>query len=162
MNNTNINDITQGSGYWNPSGSYSSSSNQLNFTISADWWDVKCNISKVQINYTKTDLRADSSFEVLGNGQDVLWNVTKSGGLNYFDSRFNNYRINFTISSRWSNIEVWNGGIDKTGDITTRNLNHYKEVRVWKAGNGTYWFLNATLIRKCRSCSSVTAASVMP
>jgi len=133
-----------GSGYWSPSQSFSSTTDELNFTISADWWDVSCNISSVQINYTKTDLRADSSFEVLGSGQDVLWNVTKPGGLNYFDSRFNNYTINFTISSRWTDIEVWNGSTNKTGDIKTNDLNNYKDIQVFNAGNGTYWFLNAT------------------
>ncbi len=144
LNTTLFYDISQGSGYYSSEEAYSSTSDVLNFTVSADWWDVSCNITKVQINYTKTDLRADSSFEVLGNGQDVFWNVTKSGGLNYFDSRFNNYTINFTISSRWTNIEVWNGGTDKTGDIKTHNFNHYKDIQMVNAGNGTYWFLNAT------------------
>ena len=144
LNNTLIYDISQGSGYYSSKEAYSSTSDILNFTVSADWWDVSCNITKVQINYTKTDLKADSSFEVLGNGQDVLWNVTKSGGLNYFDSRFNNYTINFTISSRWTNIEVWNGSTNKTDDIKTNYLNNYKDIQVFNAGNGTYWFLNAT------------------
>ncbi|MBY9009966.1 MAG: hypothetical protein KGD74_08895, partial [Candidatus Lokiarchaeota archaeon] len=119
-------------------------SGTIDFNVSADWWDVSCNITRVQINYTKTDLKVDSSFEVLGNGQDVFWNVTKSDGLNYFDSRFNNYTINFTISSRWTNIEVWNGGTNKTDDIITDYLSNYKNIQVLNAGNGTFWFLNAT------------------
>jgi len=131
-------------GYWESYEVNSSASGELQYNISTDWWDVTCNVPKVQINYTKTDLKADSSFEVLGNGQDVLWNVTKPGGLNYFDSRFNNYTINFTISSRWTNIEVWNGGTDKTSDIKTNIFNHYKDIQVFNAGNGTHWFLNAT------------------
>jgi len=145
INDTTVsNDGNNNQGYWISQNEYSHPLGELNFTITAGWWDVTCEISQVQINYTKTDLRADSSFEVLESGQNVFWNVTKSGGLNYFDSRFNNYTINFTISSRWTNIEVWNGGTNKTDDIKPNYLNHYKDIQVFNAGNGTYWFLNAT------------------
>ncbi len=145
INNKSVNDVNFQKGkYIMTEGILKDLSGTIDFNVSADWWDVACNVSRVQINYTKTDLRADSSFEVLGNGQDVLWNVTKPGGLNYFDSRFNNYTINFTISSRWENIEVWNGGTNKTDDIKPNPLNNYKDIQVFNAGNGTHWFLNAT------------------
>jgi len=45
-----------GSGYWNPIGEYSSSTGNLKFNISAEWWDVSCNIKKAQLNYTKTNI----------------------------------------------------------------------------------------------------------
>jgi len=146
VNGIAVSDHSSGSnlGNWVPQQEFSSITDNIDFTITSGWWAVSCNITKVQINYTKTDLSADSSFEVLGNGQDIFWNVTKSGGLNYFDSRFNNYTINFTISSRWTNIEVWNGSNDKTSDIIPHDLNNYKNIQVFNAGNGTFWFLNAT------------------
>ncbi|MBA7520187.1 hypothetical protein ES705_12280 [subsurface metagenome] len=135
-----------GTGYWESYIVNGSNSGILKYNVTADWWDVKCNISQVQINYTKTDLRADSSFEVLGNGQDVIWNVTRNGGLNYFGTDFSDYRINFTISATWhdGSIKVVNGSGAEWS--TNRRLlgNGYREVEVPNAGNGTYWFLNAT------------------
>ena len=146
INNTAVighNDI-HGFGYWNSTQVYSSSSGQLEFELSADWWDVSCKISQVQINYAKTDLKANSTFRVLGSGQDVLWNVSRTDGLNFFDTRLSNYRINFTIPSDWNNINVFNGPINKTDDISIGlNKNGYKTIQVVNAGNGTYWHLTA-------------------
>ncbi|GAH46775.1 unnamed protein product, partial [marine sediment metagenome] len=145
INDIDVNDINNGKGYWESTEVNSSATGLLKYNVSADWWDVTCNISQVQINYTKTDLTADSSFEVLGNGQDVLWNVTRNGGLNYFDTDFNNYRINFTISATWhdSSIKVFNGSDEWS--INKRLLgNGYRDVEVQNAINGTFWFLNAT------------------
>jgi len=159
INNDYVIDLEKDEGYWESFDVSSSATGNLKYNVTADWWNIKCNITKVQINYTKTDLRADSSFIVLGNGLDVFWNVTKSGGLNYFDSRFNNYTINFTISSRWTNVEVWNGGTNKTDDIKTKYLNNYKDIQVFNAGNGDYWFLNATssnLLMNIKKYSDIT------
>jgi hypothetical protein len=145
INNTAVSNITSGSGFWNPSKSYNSTTNEFEFEITTDWWDVSCDITKVQLNYTKTDIVATSEFEILGSGQDVLWNVTRNGGLNYFDSRLNNYTINFTIPSTWNDVEVWTGDTNKTDDRVLNPLgNGYTEVQVLNAGNGDFWFLNAT------------------
>ncbi|MFX1302439.1 MAG: hypothetical protein ACFE9X_03685, partial [Promethearchaeota archaeon] len=134
-----------GFGYWNSTQNYSSSTGQLEFEITADWWDVSCDITKVQINYTKTDLKASSSFRVLGSEQDDLWNVSRTGGLNYFDPRLSDYKTNFTIPSSWNNINVFNGSINKTDDcIIHSDKNGYKIIEVNNAGNGTYWHLTAT------------------
>ncbi|KKL26696.1 hypothetical protein LCGC14_2392720, partial [marine sediment metagenome] len=98
INNTKVYDINNGSGYMlGENQGYSDLDGLLEFEVTADWWDVTCNISQVQINYTKTDLLASSSFQIPGNNLDVAWNVTRNGGFNNFDSDFNNYKINFTI-----------------------------------------------------------------
>jgi len=137
---------TTNSGSWTSTNSYSNSAGELLFITSADWWDVTCNISQVLINYTKTDAPASSSFDISESGQTVQWNVTRNGGLNYFDSRFSNYQINFTIPNSWDKdtIKVFNGGTPKTSDSTNHSLgNGYREVNVLNAGNGTYWYLTA-------------------
>lgn len=147
INNTDVIGYSDlyGFGYWNSTQNYSSSSGQLEFVISADWWDVSCKITQVQINYIKTDLNANSVFRVLGSEQDVLWNVSRTGGINLFDARLSDYRINFTITSIWNNIQVFNGPINKTNDISiSPDKNGYKIVQVLNAGNGTYWHLTAT------------------
>ncbi len=145
IEDTIVKNITRGSGYWNPSKSYNSTTDEIEFEITSDWYDVSCDITEVQINYTKTDLFATSEFNILGGGQEVLWNITRNGGLNYFDSRLNNYTINFTIPSTWNDVEVWNSGTNKTDNIYIDPLgNGYDEVQVFNAGNGTFWFLNAT------------------
>ena len=146
INNTIVIDITDDSGYYSSNEAYSSPSDILNFTVSADWWDVSCNITSVQINYTKTDVQAISSYDISGSGQIVQWNVTITNGLNYFDSRITDFNvINFTIPRIWheSSIKVFNGSTEKT--IFKRLINNdYREIQVLNAGNGTYWYLNAT------------------
>jgi len=146
INNTNVQNIGQGTGYWNSLEAFSSNSDLLNFTVSADWWDVSCNITSVQINYTKTDVQAIPSYYISGSGQIVQWNVTIAGGLNYFDSRITDFNvINFTIPRIWheSSIKVFNGSTEKT--IFKRLINnYYREIQVLNAGNGTFWYLNAT------------------
>jgi len=135
-----------GSGYWESFDVNSSATGKLNYNVTADWWDIECNISQVQINYTRTDLKARSEFNIAGGGQIVNWNVTRNGGLNYFDSRFNNYQINFTIPDTWdeTSIRVFNGAVPKTSDSTNRSLgNGYRDVNVLNAGNGTFWYLTA-------------------
>ncbi|KKL92875.1 hypothetical protein LCGC14_1880320, partial [marine sediment metagenome] len=137
-----------GTGYWESSIVNGSNSGVLKYNVSADWWDVECNITQVQINYTRTDLKASSTFEISGSGQNVAWNVTRNGGLNYFDSDFNDYKINFTVPAIWydNSIQVFNGvGNNRTSTIIKRLLNNgYRDIEIPNAINGTYWFLNAT------------------
>ncbi|MFO8018552.1 MAG: hypothetical protein R6U96_07950, partial [Promethearchaeia archaeon] len=64
---------------------------------------------------------------------------------NFFEDGFTNKKINFTIPASWKNIEVWNGTENRTDDIAKYDpKNGYRDVTVYNAGNGTYWFLNAT------------------
>ncbi|MGB5911433.1 MAG: hypothetical protein WBH31_09590, partial [Promethearchaeia archaeon] len=136
-----------GSGYWHPIDSYSSSSNELNFTLSAEWWNVSCDVTNVQINYTKSDLLADSSFEILNSGDNVKWNVSVSGGLNYFDSQITDFNtINFTIPYTWllNTIKVFNETEIPSTDIKKDFIkNGYRFVQVLNAGNGSNWYLMA-------------------
>ena len=146
INNTQVVDYGIGSGYWTSIEELQSSSGILSFTITSDWNALSLNITEVQMNYTKTDLQASSEFNVLKGESKISWNVSRSNGFNYFDPRINNYTtINFTISANWNDINVFNSSVNKTNDILIRNLNNgYKEVQVFNAGNGTFWFLNAT------------------
>ncbi|MHA2339727.1 MAG: hypothetical protein ACXACX_20660, partial [Candidatus Hodarchaeales archaeon] len=149
MNNINVtNSGTQGKGYWTPQSPLGDNDGDLDFQVTAAWWNVSCNVTNVEINYTKTDLYASSEFNIAGSGQAVKWNVTRNGGLNYFDLRFDNFQINYSIPEAWDNpsIRVFNGeGDERTSSIIKRLLgNDYREVSVPNAGNGTYWFLNAT------------------
>ncbi len=148
INNKPVNGFSyiNGSGYWESFEVNSSASGELQYTVSADWWDVTCNISQVQINYTKTDLTASSEFYVSGSGELAEWNVTREDGLNFFSIGFDDYEINFTIPATWinSSIEVFNGTDDRTPTIIKRLLgNGYREINIPNAGNGTYWYLTA-------------------
>jgi hypothetical protein len=163
INNSNVEDVSQGSGNWFSTSSYFSSTDELEFRLTADWGNVSCNVTKVQINYTKTDLKASSEFKIAGSGEVANWNVTRSGGLNYFDPRFNNYQINFTIPESWNNtnIRVFNGESDeRTSTITKRLLgNNYREINVPNAGNGTFWFLNTSSSNLLNSVDSYIGLS---
>ncbi|MFX0177733.1 MAG: hypothetical protein ACFE85_16085, partial [Candidatus Hodarchaeota archaeon] len=148
INSTAITDDISGNnlGYWTPSQVFSSSTGEFNFSITADWWEVSCNVSNVHINYTKTDIRANSDFNIPASGQDVNWTVTIPGGLNYFDSRVDNYNaINFTIPEIWqeTTIKVFNDTTESLNLIKTLLGNEFREVQVLNAGNGTNWFLTA-------------------
>ncbi|MFX1395094.1 MAG: hypothetical protein ACFFAH_16195, partial [Promethearchaeota archaeon] len=145
LNNTDI--IGDNPGYGNVTipNDLSSLPNKLNYTITADWWDVSCNITKIQVNYTKSDLKATSRFTAIKDDPKIYWNVTRSG-LNYFQAGFENFQINFTIPSRWEKIQIWNGGLNKTDNINIirDRGDGYQDVQVFGAENGNYWYLNAT------------------
>jgi len=147
INNTLVSDSAQGSGTWSSTTQYASQTNELEFSLTSEWWDVSCNITSVQINYTKTDLKANSNFDIPSSGQDVQWNVTVPGGLNYFDSRIiDSNTINFTIPATWidTTIKVFNGTTEET-DLIKRLLgNGYRDIQVLNAGNGTNWYLTAS------------------
>jgi hypothetical protein len=145
INNLPINgyENINGSGYWNTTDNIIEDlSGYINFTIRADWWNVSCNVSSVQINYTKTGLLANSSFNIGESGGDVVWNVTRSD-FNFFDDRIKHTQtINFTLPSNWnsSTIEAYNGtGNLKT--IQTTELTDEIRVKVLDASNGTEWYL---------------------
>ncbi|MFX1303565.1 MAG: hypothetical protein ACFE9X_09430 [Promethearchaeota archaeon] len=146
INNTQVINYGVGSGYWTSIGEFQSSSGILSFKIVSDWKALSLNITEVQINYTKTDLQASSEFNVFKGASKISWNVSRTGGFNYFDPKINDHTtINFTIPANWNDINVFNSTVNKTNNILIRNLNNvYKEVQVLNAGNGTFWFLNAT------------------
>ncbi|MFX1387077.1 MAG: hypothetical protein ACFE9M_07680, partial [Promethearchaeota archaeon] len=113
INNYTVNDNISGenNGNWISEEEFDSLTNSIEFVLSAGWWNVSCNVTNVQVNYTKTDIKADSDFNIPASGQDVNWTVTIPGGLNYFDSRVNDFNtINFTIPVNWSysTINVFN------------------------------------------------------
>ena len=145
INNTDVTDVGLGSGYWTTPNELFDPSGSLEFEISADWWDVSCNVSEVQINFTKTDLKATSDFTISGSGQSLDWNVTRSGGLTFFDTNFDNYRINFTVPRIWENFTAFNGpSQDKTSDISLGPINKgYLDLQISKAENGINWYITA-------------------
>ncbi|MFX0005217.1 MAG: hypothetical protein ACFFAV_00680 [Candidatus Hermodarchaeota archaeon] len=144
INASKVTDNLGNSGYWlKQNQEYSDSDGNLDFVLTADWWDVTCSVSHVQINYTKTDLIANSFFNILGNGQSLDWNCTL-GVIDNFDNRFNNYEINFTIPSKWENFTAFNGAIDKTSDINLGSIiNNYRDLQILNADNGTNWYITA-------------------
>ncbi|MFW9906248.1 MAG: hypothetical protein ACFFFH_18150 [Candidatus Thorarchaeota archaeon] len=131
-------------GFWLSTDQYSNPLGNLNFILTADWWDVSCTITFVQLVYTKTDVKATSTFTV-GSNQKALWNITDNEGLNYLDPRINETAIiNFTIPSSWNNINVFNGTLNRTDGLLVRVLNNgYSEICVLNSGSG-YWYLTAS------------------
>jgi hypothetical protein len=115
-NNTVSDDISgENNGNWISEDHFDSLTNSFEFILSAGWWNVSCDVTRVQINYTKSDLIAYTDFTILSSGQDVRWNVTHTGGLDYFDSRINNFNtINFTIPETWldTSIKVFNNTVE--------------------------------------------------
>ncbi|MFX1388535.1 MAG: hypothetical protein ACFE9Z_00560 [Promethearchaeota archaeon] len=143
VNTKEVTDIDYQSGSWveltpqiNPSGN-------LHFILAADWWDVSCNITNVQINYTKTDLTATTVYDIPGSGQSLDWNSTL-GSVNNFDARLSNYEINFTVPSKWENFSAFDDGTDKTSDIILGPIiNNYRNLQISDAGNGANWYITA-------------------
>ncbi|MFX1343491.1 MAG: hypothetical protein ACFFAI_00175 [Promethearchaeota archaeon] len=167
VNNSAVNNINGlNEGNWNITGTFSQLPNELDYILTAEWWDVSCNITKIQVNYTRNDLKSETSFTIQGSGQDINWNTTRNGGLNYFDSDFINYKINFTVPANWENLQTFNGtGSNKTDDTSLGPIvGGYRTLQIINAGNGTYWFINGTsnnLLQKIHtSVSSIEKDSV--
>ncbi|MCK4687355.1 MAG: hypothetical protein KAT66_04450, partial [Candidatus Lokiarchaeota archaeon] len=144
INNTDVSDVTNGTGYWTTiNQEYTDSDGDIEFEVTADWWNASCRIAQAQINYTKTDLKASSNFEVPGSGQSINWNSTL-GAINNFDATFNDYRINFTVPSTWENFTATDGSINKTSDISLGPIsNKYRDLQIRDAGNGINWYITA-------------------
>ena len=53
INGTEIRNGVGNTGTWTSKTSLPSKNNQLNFTLDAGWWDVQCNITKIQVNTRK-------------------------------------------------------------------------------------------------------------
>ncbi len=133
-----------GSGYWSSTDEFSSSSGHLEFNMSADWWDVSCNITKRLINYTESDLNANSEYNISGSGNLVIWNVTIPNEIDVFEnSDFKHNYINFTIPSSWELIQAFNGTDEKPNSTWDRG-DSWQLVNVLDGGNGTFWGLNAS------------------
>lgn len=121
-------------------------SGNLQFDITADWWDVSCDITAVQINYTKSDINIDSSYLIPNGASPVQW-IVDAGAINYFDSRIDHTNtINFTVPSYWQdgNINVFNDTEEKTSLVFQDLGSGLKNVMVLDGGNGTNWYLTAT------------------
>ncbi|MFX0141102.1 MAG: hypothetical protein ACFFDN_46115, partial [Candidatus Hodarchaeota archaeon] len=157
INNTEVSNDIGNSGYWlKENQEYGDIDGNLDFELSADWWDVTCKVSQVLINYTKTDLKASSEFSVAGSHQVIEWNVSK-GGLYDFGSEFNNYQINFTIPDTWDkdSIRVYNSTNDRTSDCTNRSIGNWnREVNVKDAHNDFIWYLTANSTNYLSSITS--------
>lgn len=147
INNIPVNgyEDINGSGYWESTKNYVQDlSGSINFEINSNWWDVSCDVTSVLINYTKSDITADSSFNIPESGETVEWTVAPSN-FSYFDSRINHTQtINFTVPKSWNitTIEVFND-TDGPKDIIKTPMPDGIRVKVLDGGNGTDWYLTA-------------------
>ena len=137
INNKKVSDLTIGEGIWNYKETYEFLPDTINFTITAEWWDVSCNITKIQVNYTRTDLKASISYFFNSDDQAVQWNATL-GIFKGFDKEFSNYWINFTVPKSWENITAYNA----TEEITDK-IQFGREFKIYSASNGTNWYISA-------------------
>ncbi|MFX1363384.1 MAG: hypothetical protein ACFFCE_10220 [Promethearchaeota archaeon] len=132
------------SGYWTSNETKEGILGSLTFELKADWWEVSCNITKVQINYTKTNIRASTAFNISKYGQPIEWNATL-GIINDFKTTFDNYRINFTVPKKWSNFQAFNDTGNNLSDNTTLGSPQggYMEYQIYNASNGPNWYITA-------------------
>jgi len=170
INNSFVSDISQRKGYWSKSTPITTNKDKLQFIITNNWWNVSLNITRVQINYTKTNIKANSRFEIIGSGGIVQWNISIPGGVHSFDSRISDFNtINFTIPANWleNTIKVFNNTIQVPSSNINKWLlgNGYREVQVLKTTNGTNWYLTAnstnlmSSIKMYKTSTSITAAN---
>jgi len=158
INDKEVTDINYQSGRWTDTTPQVNPSGKLHFNLLADWWDVSCNVTNVQINYTKTDLMATSLLNIPGTGQSVDWNCTL-GLIDNFDPRLGNYEINFTVPATWENFTAFNDPIDKTSDISLGPIsNNYRELKVSNADNGTNWYITAQSVNLLHTVHTYVSA----
>ena len=145
INNTNVIDITDGQGYWESNAVNGSDTGYLDYNVTADWWDVQCNITQVQINYTKDDIQAITQFTATTSSPILSWNVSRT--IDNFDSRINNtLSINFTLPESWdyNTYQVFNGSPSEemTSYSYNRSLgNGDREICITNGSNGKWYVL---------------------
>lgn len=143
INGSTVLDKIPNSGYWNSTNEYTNYKGLLTFELSTNWWDISCKITEVQINFTKTDQKAKTTYTTPENNL-VLWNASFEETIICFDSRIDNYNtMSFMIPSNWSEIRAFNDDIEKPVLVSAPLVNGYKEVIVLDAGNGANWFITA-------------------
>jgi hypothetical protein len=156
--------VIENKGSWTSYNVYRNSSGLLYFKLTAEWWDVSCRVTYAQINYTKTDLIAASSFTITGSGQSLDWNCTL-GGVNSFVSPFKNFEINFTVPRIWENFSAFKGPTDKTTDISQGPTNNgYLDLRIRNAENGLNWYITAqskNLLKRVHTLVSLSDLSTV-
>lgn len=119
----------------------SDTSGELSLIVTADWWDIRLNITGILVNYTKL-LKGTATYFIRKSGADVQWNITLPSAVDGFDSKFECPYINYTIPNNWDaiTIKVYNG-TNEWLSVSNRPLgNGWREVNVKNSGNGT-WIL---------------------
>ncbi|MFW9948928.1 MAG: hypothetical protein ACFFKA_02230 [Candidatus Thorarchaeota archaeon] len=144
LNNTILsNNEDENKGNWITFEQFTSSSGTLYFEFKTDWWDVACDITKAQINYTKTDLTATTNYEI-PEPDLILWNASIDEPITSYDSRIMDYNyIIFLTPANWTEIKVFNGEVQKSVDASSPSIQNYKKVIVLQAENGSNWYLTA-------------------
>ena len=141
INFSAVNNYIFNSGYWNSLEEYTSPIGKLKFEFSNDWGDIYCKVKKVLINYTKTDLKAESNYT--NPEKDLyIWNATIDQEISCFDQRIQNFnKITCLVPANWSEIKAFNGSIEKPVIVSSSLINGYKIVTILEAGNGINWYL---------------------
>ena len=143
INNDTVSDIADQLGYWESIKINGSDSGSLHYNVTADWWDVECVISQVQINYTKTNLVASSQYLIAGSLQTVNWTVT-AGSINHFETDLDHYWMNFTVPAKWTNFKAFNDTKELTDNTTLGPpQGGYKEYQIYNMSNGPNWYITA-------------------
>ena len=147
VNDKAVSDLSNGEGLWKDKETYNILPNSIEFSMTAEWWDVSCNITKILVNYTRTDLKTTTVYNFDNSQNAVQWNATL-GSFNSFDNGFSNYRINFTIPETWENPTAFNASEPIIGNTQLGPLkNGYREFEICSASNGTNWYITAEVSR---------------
>ena len=138
LNNTILsNNEDENKGNWITLEQFTSSSGILYFEFTTDWWDVGVDITKAQINYTKTDLTATTNYEI-PEPDLILWNASIDEPITGYDSRIMDYNcIIFLTPANWTEIKAFNGEVQKPIDVSSPSIQNYKKVIVLQAENGS-------------------------
>ncbi|TFF96856.1 MAG: hypothetical protein EU547_05875 [Promethearchaeota archaeon] len=106
INNKEVLNFSEGEGIWNNSESFFILPEKFNFTLTTTrWWDYSCDITNILVNYTRTDLRTITSYDIFYTNQTVQWNATFND-FNGFNDNFSNCWINFTVPGNWENLST--------------------------------------------------------
>ena len=145
INNKPVSDLGGGKGIWKDKVTFDNLLDAIEFTVTAEWWeDVSCDITQIIMNFTREDLKAATSYNILSSNQTVQWNATL-GDFNGFDEEFSTYWMNFTFPNSWENITAYNGSkeiSDKNTTIWTQESG-FKTFQIYPANNGTNWRISA-------------------
>jgi len=141
INNTNVNNITNGAGYIYFNQIYKNSPSEFKFNISANWYNVSCKIETVYVNFTRIGFNVTVSFNISLQENLVNWTVSLKEPISQFDRNFTNYCINFEVPASWYDFRAYNS-TNPSLDISLHDppINGFRNVTVFGVWNSTNWF----------------------
>jgi len=138
LNNNNIQDNIneKNAGYIKLNDPIAGVGGKIDFNLIASWYLYTFQINETIINYTKSDIYVITNFTA-NSSNDIYW--TSYVEISQFESSFENFQINFSISIHWNAIDVKNESESKS--FTESIIENNKIISITSNASNGNWTL---------------------